>query len=67
MPQEYFVRVRAKNENGEGQWGYISIRPLQKPVTPARAAARLANASDFTHYPPALAAGAFPTSCAPTD
>ena len=58
--QEYYVRIRARNANGEGEWGYIMVRPMDRSATPARAAARLANASDFAHYPPALAAGAAP-------
>ena len=55
------MRIRATTANGKGEWGYISVRPIDRPATPARAAARLANASDFARYPPALAAGAAPT------
>jgi hypothetical protein len=55
------VRIRATTANGKGEWGYILVHPMDRPATPARAAARLASASDFAHYPPALAAGAAPT------
>ena len=51
--QEYFIRIRARNSNGKGDWGYISVRPLNTPASPASASVRLPQINDL----PAASAG----------